>query len=157
MDDARTGRHLRAPVVLPALHVHMVDLTAPHLPHVPQPHLPDRLRPHVDPRSVRGRALWLGGLGGLAVVGVLDWPVAAAVAAGTWVAERRARAYLKDRQPAADGTAAAESRPAPRVPAPRRTTTRKAMAGKTTARKSTARKSTERQTTEGRPTAERTA
>jgi 23S rRNA pseudouridine1911/1915/1917 synthase len=66
MDDARTGRHLRAPVVLPALHVHMVDLTAPHLPHVPQPHLPDRLRPHVDPRSVRGRALWLGGLGGLA-------------------------------------------------------------------------------------------
>ncbi|HSR26408.1 MAG TPA: hypothetical protein VLW53_22835 [Candidatus Eisenbacteria bacterium] len=45
--------------------------------------------------SVPGRLLWLGGLGTLAVVGVLDWPVAAAVAAGTWVAEQRARERLR--------------------------------------------------------------
>lgn len=45
--------------------------------------------------SVPGRLLWLGGLGTLAVFGVLDWPVAAAVAAGTWVAEQRARERLR--------------------------------------------------------------
>jgi hypothetical protein len=55
-------------------------------------------RPHVDlPRmdSRRGRVLWLGGLGTLAVIGVLDWPVAVVVAAGAWVAEERARERLQ--------------------------------------------------------------
>jgi hypothetical protein len=37
------------------------------------------------------RLLWLGGLGALAVVGVLEWPVALAVGAGSLVAERLAR------------------------------------------------------------------
>jgi hypothetical protein len=42
--------------------------------------------------GVPGRVLWWGGLATVAAVGVLDWPVAAAIAAGTYVAERRARA-----------------------------------------------------------------
>jgi hypothetical protein len=37
------------------------------------------------------RLLWLGGLGALAVVGAIEWPVALAVGAGTVVAERHAR------------------------------------------------------------------
>ncbi|MGZ4427669.1 MAG: hypothetical protein ACXVW2_09770 [Nocardioidaceae bacterium] len=45
--------------------------------------------------GVPGRVLWLGGLGTLAVVGALDWPVAVAIAAGTWVAEQRARERLQ--------------------------------------------------------------
>jgi hypothetical protein len=55
-------------------------------------------RPHVDlppMDSKRGRVLWLGGLGTLAVIGVLDWPVAVVVAAGAWVAEERARERLQ--------------------------------------------------------------
>jgi hypothetical protein len=48
--------------------------------------------------SVPGRVLWFGGLGTLAVVGALDWPVAVAIAAGTWVAEQRARERLRQEQ-----------------------------------------------------------
>ncbi|MHB1876228.1 MAG: hypothetical protein ACYCPF_15375 [Streptosporangiaceae bacterium] len=53
--------------------------------------------PHVHapsirmPSGLRGNVLWWGGLAGLAVFGVIDWPVAAVVAAGTWVAEQRSR------------------------------------------------------------------
>ncbi|MGZ4595454.1 MAG: hypothetical protein ACXV3V_00885 [Actinomycetes bacterium] len=106
-----SSRRRTAPIVVPTVRVHRVPLPRAHVPgvRVPSVHLPgaDRLRPHVDPRSVRGRALWIGGLGGLVIVGVLDWPVAAAVAAGTWVAERRARAYLRDQSPATEPAQAA--------------------------------------------------
>lgn len=37
------------------------------------------------------RMLWLGGLGALATVGILEWPVAITVAAASVVAERFAR------------------------------------------------------------------
>lgn len=37
------------------------------------------------------RLLWYGGLAGLAAVGILEWPVAAVVGVGTYVAERMAR------------------------------------------------------------------
>ena len=50
--------------------------------------------------GVPGRVLWLGGLGTLAVVGALVWPVAVAIAAGTWVAEQRARERLRAEQTA---------------------------------------------------------
>jgi hypothetical protein len=36
--------------------------------------------------------LWWGGLAAVAAAGVVDWPVAALVAAGSWVAERSAKA-----------------------------------------------------------------
>jgi hypothetical protein len=40
--------------------------------------------------------LWLGGLLGAAVLGAIEWPVAAVLAAGTWVVERFARAAIRE-------------------------------------------------------------
>ncbi|MGZ4532148.1 MAG: hypothetical protein ACXVXP_07330 [Mycobacteriaceae bacterium] len=45
--------------------------------------------------STTGRILWIGGLSALAAFGALEWPVAVAVAAGTWVAEQSARERLR--------------------------------------------------------------
>ncbi len=50
--------------------------------------------------STRGRILWYGGLGTLAVFGAVDWPVVAAIAAGTWVAEQSARERVHEEQAA---------------------------------------------------------
>ena len=49
------------------------------------------------PGGRAGTVLWWGSLAGLAAFGVVDWPVAALVAAGTWVAEQRSR---QSQQPA---------------------------------------------------------
>jgi hypothetical protein len=62
--------------------------------------VPDTVRDRV-PNMTGNRALWLGGLAVLAATEVISWPVAGVVAAGTYVAERRAKA-------AADGRAADE-------------------------------------------------
>lgn len=43
------------------------------------------------PGGVPGNVIWWGGLAALAACGVVDWPVAAVVAAGTWVAGQQAR------------------------------------------------------------------
>lgn len=51
-----------------------------------------------DLSSVPGRVLWLGGLGAFAALGAIDWPVAVAIAAGTWVAEQRAKERLRQEQ-----------------------------------------------------------
>jgi hypothetical protein len=40
--------------------------------------------------------LWLGGLGALATIGVLEWPVALVVGAGSIVAEQLARENRSD-------------------------------------------------------------
>jgi hypothetical protein len=53
------------------------------LPRVPVPRMPT---------GKAGRVLWWGGLAAVAAVGVVDWPVAALVAAGSWVAEQYAKA-----------------------------------------------------------------
>ena len=50
---------------------------------LPLPGLPS----NIDPK----RVLWWGGLAALAAVGVIEWPVAAVVGAGSWLAERWAR------------------------------------------------------------------
>jgi hypothetical protein len=42
--------------------------------------------------SAGKRLIWWGGLGAMATIGLLEWPVAVAVGAGTFVAERFARA-----------------------------------------------------------------
>jgi hypothetical protein len=65
--------------------------------------------PHVCLPRPSGRYLWWGGLAGAAVLGVLDWPVAAAVAIGSYVAEQRATQTIK----APDGEGAAGSTPPP--------------------------------------------
>ncbi len=65
-----------------------------HLPRVSIPHVPT---PHVSmPSGTPGRVLWWGGLAAVAAFGVVDWPVAALVAAGSWVAEQHAK---QGRQP----------------------------------------------------------
>jgi hypothetical protein len=43
------------------------------------------------PAGRAGTVLWWGGLATVAALGVVDWPVAALIAAGTWVAEQHAR------------------------------------------------------------------
>jgi hypothetical protein len=53
---------------------------------MPTAHLPQLRVP------APGNVLWWGGLAAVAAFGVVDWPVAALVAAGTWVAEQHAKA-----------------------------------------------------------------
>lgn len=74
-----------------------------HIP--PVPYIPT-LRVQVvsrDPGQVlsgkTGRVLWLGGVTAVAALGVVEWPVAALVAAGAWVAEQ----YAKQDQQAEQG------------------------------------------------------
>lgn len=43
------------------------------------------------PGGAAGNVIWWGGLAAVAALGVVDWPVAAIVAAGTWVAEQQSR------------------------------------------------------------------
>lgn len=62
---------------------------------VPLPALP---HPSVSmPGGLAGNVIWLGGLAAVAAFGVVDWPVVALVAAGTWVAEQHIK---QSRQPA---------------------------------------------------------
>lgn len=92
------------PVLVPEFHVRHVALPqvrVGHVPvprvHVPAPHLhlplPEAVRSRV-PDPAANRVLWYGGLAGLAAFGVIGWPVAGVVAAGTYVAEHRAMAAL---------------------------------------------------------------
>ncbi len=57
----------------------------PHLPPVPGVHLG-------LPTGTAGRVLWWGGLATVAAVGIVDWPVAALIGVGSWVAEQYAKA-----------------------------------------------------------------
>ena len=60
---------------------------APHLPAMPVHGV------HVTmPTGTAGRVLWWGGLATAAAVGIVDWPVAALIGAGSWVAEQYAKA-----------------------------------------------------------------
>jgi hypothetical protein len=61
--------------------LHMPEV---HVPHVPVPRI------HT-PTGRTGRVLWWGGLAAVAAAGVVDWPVAALVAAGSCVAEQYAK------------------------------------------------------------------
>jgi hypothetical protein len=55
------------------------------------------------------RLLWIGGLGAAAVFGVLEWPVALAVGAGSLVAERLARESASSTSTAATTDASSRS------------------------------------------------
>lgn len=62
--------------------------------------LPALPRPSVSmPGGLAGNVIWLGGLATVAAFGVVDWPVVALIAAGTWVAEQHIRQYQRT-QPA---------------------------------------------------------
>jgi hypothetical protein len=45
---------------------------------------------------VPGNVLWWGGLAAVAALGIVDWPVAALVGAGTWVAQQHSRQSDRD-------------------------------------------------------------
>ena len=80
------------PVLVPEMHVRHVPVTVPSV-HVPTPgQVRDRL-----PDVTTNRVLWWGGLAVLAATEVISWPVAGVVAAGTYVAERRAKAEMAHR------------------------------------------------------------
>jgi len=49
------------------------------------------------PSGTAGNIIWWGGLAAVAAFGVVDWPVAAIVAAGTWVAEQQSRQATEER------------------------------------------------------------
>jgi len=55
--------------------------------------------PSIPMPRMRGNVIWWGGLAAVAALGIVDWPVAALIGAGTWVAERHAR--QSDHAPAA--------------------------------------------------------
>jgi hypothetical protein len=120
------SRQVRVPRVrpshLPTPHLPTPHLPTPHLPtprlsalptprlparRLPTPHLP--ALPRMGRREVsdaargvasllppRRELVYYTGLGALAVGGVLEWPVAVAVAAGTAVARKSARAERRD-------------------------------------------------------------
>ncbi|WP_285773578.1 hypothetical protein [Microtetraspora sp. NBRC 13810] len=90
---------LRSPDVrMPS--VHLPDMKLPEM-HMPEMHMPDMRMPRVNRQEVGHavdvarsflpppeRIVYYGGLGALAVFGLLEWPVAAAIGAGTLIAQR---------------------------------------------------------------------
>ncbi|MDZ4235492.1 MAG: hypothetical protein U1C73_17425 [Dietzia sp.] len=86
-----------------------------------------------------------GVVGGLAALGLIDWPVALAIGVGQVVVAR----HFNDERPAAaeaESPAAAEVKAAPAASAPkaRKTTSQKATPRKATPRKTTSQKATPR-------------
>ena len=80
------------PVLVPEMHVRHIPVGVPSV-HMPMPgSVRDRL-----PDVATNRVLWWGGLAVLAATEVVSWPVAGVVAAGVYVAERRAKAAMTER------------------------------------------------------------
>ena len=100
------------PVLVPEVHVHRIPLPSIQTAYVPVPHVhvpvPDAMRSRL-PDPATNRLLWYGGLAGLAVLDVIAWPVAGVVAAGTYVAERTAKATMHREMVAANAAEGAES------------------------------------------------
>ncbi|WP_062353227.1 hypothetical protein [Herbidospora yilanensis] len=96
----------------------MVSLQV-HQPHMHLPHLDKEEAGHAMRRAVRSRSVeqvvYYGGLGALAAVGVIEWPIAAAIGVGTLIAAR-AKAAAKRDKPAEKPATPARVR-APRVAA----------------------------------------
>lgn len=72
-----------------------VSLPKVGAPHVPAVHVP---RPGGLGLPGKEKLVWFGGLAGLAALGVVTWPVAGVVAAGTYAAERFARQAAHEEQ-----------------------------------------------------------
>jgi hypothetical protein len=100
--EKESGHGTSVPVLVPEVHVR--HLHVPQVGHVPHVHLPvpDAVRRRV-PDPAGNRLIWYGGLAGLAAFGIIGWPVAGVVAAGTYVAEHRARAAMQEASPEHDG------------------------------------------------------
>jgi hypothetical protein len=74
--------------------VHIPQLGHVRVPQVRLP-IPDAVRSRV-PDPANNRLLLYGGLAGLAAVGAIGWPVAGAVAAGSYIAEHRAKTKIHE-------------------------------------------------------------
>ncbi|MEQ4717570.1 hypothetical protein [Nonomuraea sp. B19D2] len=134
-----------------SIQVRQPDVRMPHIgmPHIEMPHMEmprvsrQELGHYVDVARTflpaPERMAYYGALGALAVFGVLEWPVAAAIGAGTIIAQRRPGAPMFGRQPTRQPSRARETAPAakeePTPPSKRATTTRRAT---TTARRGAA-------------------
>jgi hypothetical protein len=108
---------------------------------IPVPHLPVPSQHDVIVGAVRvsnvvrentpsgDQLLYYGGLGALAAFGVVDWPVAAAIGAGVWIARRHGREHReaevrKPRETDAHNQRGASSAPPERDAAPSEADTR---------------------------------
>ncbi|WP_182906947.1 hypothetical protein [Microbispora sp. H13382] len=90
--EMKEGHRPQLDLNLPFLRI---QLRAPemHMPHVGMPHISgrdvghavDMARTFLPPPE---RIMYYGGLGALAALGILEWPVAAAIGAGTLIAQR---------------------------------------------------------------------
>lgn len=68
------------------------------MPRMPRLPIPGVGMPVAMPAGLPGRALWWGGLAALAALDIVEWPVAVLVGAGSWVAERYARAAAENQR-----------------------------------------------------------
>jgi hypothetical protein len=60
--------------------------------------------PHLRmPGGTAGTVMWWGGLATVAALGIVDWPVAALIAAGTWVADQHLKQARQAQRPRASG------------------------------------------------------
>lgn len=85
--SGQTSTGLSLPVLVPEVHVRHVPVPKVGTPHLSGVHIP-QARVTLPSRE---KLVWFGGLAGLAALGVVSWPVAGVVAAGTYAAERFAR------------------------------------------------------------------
>ncbi|WP_188187004.1 hypothetical protein [Nonomuraea sp. SYSU D8015] len=132
-----------------SIEVRPPEMRMPHLEVVPKPRVPmphigrqelgryaDVARRFVPPPE---RIAYYGALGALAVFGVLEWPVAAAIGAGTMVAQRQGRG--EEPEPSGPGQTQARepsaARPAPAKPATTTARGRAAAGGRRTTTKRT--------------------
>ncbi|GAB3132189.1 hypothetical protein [Microbispora hainanensis] len=114
-----------------------------HLPHVGMPHISGRdvgqamdvARTFLPPPE---RIMYYGGLGALAALGILEWPVAAAIGAGTMIAQR-ARGREQRWSPFGGAQKETPGRTTPRTAATGAGATQEPAAptGRTTGRRST--------------------
>jgi hypothetical protein len=97
--ETKAAGAMHLPVLVPEMHVRHIPMPRIEMAHVPVPHVhlpvPDAVRSRL-PEPTTNRLVWYGGLAGLAAFGVIGWPVAGVVAAGTYVAEHRAKAAMHE-------------------------------------------------------------
>src|SRR4051794_5086392 len=90
--------HYSATIRLPFLTAHL-EVPKPSRPHLPELQAPDFSKPvRIGPVAVPAppKTVYYLGLGALAVAEIVEWPIAAAIAAGTYVAQ-----HTRDDAPAA--------------------------------------------------------
>ncbi|MBB6344856.1 hypothetical protein ACWGH8_41285 [Nonomuraea muscovyensis] len=143
---ADTARELTLELPMVTIRIRPPELRLPRvplpdMPRLPVPRLSHVTMPHVNRQEVGHavdvarsllpppeRVAYYGALGALAVVGVIEWPVAAAIGAGTVIAQR-----ARSKEPAS-GADPGDAGNAVRAPAAKRAAGAKATRGKKAAK-----------------------